>query len=625
MRLQRIALTGLILFATLFSPTSISDDKEQKPDSRAQYIRNHYQKAEYQMPMRDGTKLFATVYSPLDTSQSYPIILVRTPYSAGPYGADQYKKTLGPNAAFEQEKFIFAFADVRGKYMSEGAFVNMRPQDAYKKGKNAVDDATDSFDTIDFLVKNHPNNNRKVGMWGSSYPGYYASVATINAHKSLKAVSPQAPIADWFFDDFHRNGAFVTPMAMLFFHSFDKPRNGPHSHNEARIEVPTPDGYQFFKALGPLSNVNKNYFKGERPFWNDLVAHPNYDKFWQERDILPHLKNTKPAVLVVGGWFDTEDLYGPLQTYQTMSKQNRKDNVKFVMGPWSHGQWYRDEGKTLGDVDFGAQTSIHFQNNIQLPFFKHHLKGAKAPKLAQATMYETGANRWQTFEQWPPKNTKSEQLYLADNETLSKQKSTGFSDYISDPNNPVPFSNTINSGWNKPYMVEDQRFAARRPDVLVFNQDATNEDITIAGEIEVNLWVSTDQSAADFVVKLVDVHPGKDLNTNKADKVNGDRQQLVRWGIMRGRFRDSFSEPKPFTPNKPTLVKFTLYDVLHTIKRGHSLQIQVQSSFFPFIDRNPQIYVDSIFEAKEADFVRATHKIYHNEQHASSIKFKVLK
>ena len=625
MKLQNMALSVLITLASLISMPAKSEENKEQPNPRADYIRNHYQKVEYAIPMRDGTKLFATVYSPIDTSQSYPIILMRTPYSAGPYGADKYKKSLGPSEAFEKEKFIFAFADVRGKYMSEGEFVNMRPQNAYKKGKNAVDDATDSFDTIDFLVNNHPNNNRKVGMWGSSYPGYYTSVATINAHKALKAVSPQAPIADWFFDDFHRNGAFVTPMAMLFFHSFDKPRTGPHSHREPWIEMPTPDGYKFFKDLGPLSNVNKNHFKGERPFWNDLVAHPNYDEFWQQRDVLQHLNNTKPATLVVGGWFDTEDLYGPLQTYQAMSKQNRKDHVKFVMGPWSHGQWYRDEGQKLGDVDFGAKTSVHFQNNIQLPFFKHHLKGAKAPNLAQATMYETGANRWRNFEQWPPKNTKSHQLFLAANEKLSENSSNGFSDYISDPNKPVPFSNTINNGWNKPYMVEDQRFAANRPDVLVFNHEAVEQDITIAGEIEVNLWVSTDQSAADFVVKLVDVHPGKDLNTNKADAVNGDKQQLVRWGIMRGRFRDSFSEPKPFTPNKPTLVKFTLYDVLHTIKRGHSLQIQVQSSFFPFIDRNPQKYVDSIFEAKEEDFVKATHKIYHSKEYPSSIQFELLK
>ena len=279
----------------------------------------------------------------------------------------------------------------------------------------------------------------------------------------------------------------------------------------------------------------------------------------------------------------------------------------------------------MGEVDFGTNTSEYFQNHIQLPFFKHHLKGEPAPNLATATMFETGANRWQQFDQWPPKNTHNQTLYLAANETLSDSKSNGFSDYISDPNKPVPFSASINTGWTRPYMVEDQRFAARRPDVLVFNQTASQQDITIAGEIEVALWVSTDQSAADFIVKLVDVHPGQDFNTNKADENAGHRHQLVRWGNIRGRFRDSMSHPKPFTPNEPTLVKFKLYDVLHTIKKGHSLQIQVQSSFFPFIDINPQRYVDSIFEAKAEDFVKATHKIYHNEQYPSSVTFAVLK
>jgi putative CocE/NonD family hydrolase len=504
----------------------------------------------------------------------------------------------------------------------------MRPQDAYKRGRDAVDDATDSFDSIDWLVKNLDNTNKKVGMWGSSYPGYYTSVATINSHKALKAVSPQAPIADWFFDDFHRNGAFVTPMAFLFFDSFDKQRDGPKSHRFERNKLPTPDGYEFFKALGPLSNVNKHHFKGERPFWNEIIEHPNYDDYWQARSVLPHLNNTKPATLVVGGWFDTEDLYGPLNTYQAMSKNNRNDHVNLVMGPWSHGQWYRNSGRKLGDVDFGFNTGHWFQDNIQLPFFKHHLKGDKAPKLSQATMFETGANRWRQFDQWPPKYTSNKTLHLAANELLSSkaatQASTGHSEYISDPNKPVPFSASINSGWNKPYMVEDQRFAARRTDVLVFNADAATQDTTIAGPVKIDLWLSTSQSAADIVVKLIDVYPGKDANTNKADKENGDRHQLVRWGVIRGRFRDSFSEPKAFTPNKPTRVTFNLDDVLHTIKRGHKLQIQIQSSFFPFIDINPQKYVDNIFEAKAEDFVKATHKVYHNNSHQSKIEFTTL-
>lgn len=618
----------LFLAASLFIFSQLSLAASKKADLRAEYIRANYNKYEYQIPMRDGTKLFTVVYSPMDQRKSYPMLMSRTPYSAGPYGANQYKKTLAQTHDFEKEKFIFVFQDVRGTYMSEGKFVNMRPQCAYQKSCDSkVDDATDSYDTIDFLVKNIPNNNGKVGIYGSSYPGYYSSVATINAHKALKAVSPQAAIADWFFDDFHRNGAFVTPMAFLFFHSFDKPRPVPQAHRNERMELPTPDGYEFFRDLGPLSNVNKHYFKGERPFWNEMVEHPNYDEFWQQRDILQHLNDTKPATLLIGGWFDTEDLYGPLNTYQTMSKQNRREHIKLVMGPWFHGQWYRDEGRKLGDVDFGFNTSENFQRYVLLPFFKHHLKGTKAPKLATATMFETGANRWREFSQWPPKSLKTQRFYLAANEKLSTTASNSaqsYSDYISDPNKPVPSTNKINTGWSRPFMVEDQRFAARRTDVLVFDNPTQTQDLTLAGPIKVKLWVETDKTDADFIIKLVDVHPGTDVNSNKADKVNGDKHQLVRWGVMRGRFRNSFEKPQPFKSGEPTLVEFTIEDVLHTIKRGHRLQIQIQSSFFPFLDRNPQNYVDNIFKAKEEDFVKAHHKIFHNQQYPSSIEFGVL-
>ena len=576
-----------------------ADSKEA--DKRAEYIRSHYAKYEYQIPMRDGVKLFTSVYVPYDKSVKYPIMLQRTPYRVAPYGSNKYKTKLGPSEAFEKEGFIFVFQDVRGKYMSEGEYVNMRPQDAYQKGKKATDDATDSYDSIDWLVKNLPNNNGKVGMWGTSYPGYYTSVAAINSHKALKAISPQAPIADWFFDDFHRNGAFVTPMAFIFFDSFDKQRKGQFAYGAERMKSVTPDGYEFFRNLGPLSNVNKNYFHGERPFWNELTEHPNYDEYWQARNVLPHLNNVKPATLVVGGWYDTEDLYGPLATYQTMSKANKKDNVRLVMGPWYHGQWNRGDGNKMGEAEFGFDTSEWFQQHILLPFFNQNLKGQKSAALAQATMFETGANRWRKFDTWPPQQGKDVTLYMGAGEKLLKQKESkgGASEYISDPNKPVPHSAKVSRGWDRPYMAEDQRFSARRSDVLVFNGDVATEDQTIAGAITLNLWVSTSQSAGDFVVKLVDVFPGKDETSNKVDKETGNRHELVRWNVMRGRFRNSMSSPEPFEPNKPTLVKFDLYDVLHTIKRGHKLQIQIQSSMFPFIDVNPQKYVDNILKRNQ--------------------------
>ena len=619
-----IKILGIFYCFMFAAVAHAADDKAQ--DERAEYIRSHYAKYEYQIPMRDGVKLFTSVYIPYDKKNTYPIMMQRTPYRVAPYGVDKYKTKLGPSEIFEKEGFIFVFQDVRGKFMSQGTYVNMRPQNAADKGPKAVDDATDTYDTIDWLIKNIPNNNKKVGMWGTSYPGYYTSVAAINSHKALKAISPQAPIANWFYDDFHRNGAFSTPMAFIFFDTFDKQRDGQFAYWPEGMDSTTPDGYDFFRNLGPLSNVNKNYFHGERPFWNELTEHPNYDEFWQKRDLLQHLTNVKPATLIVGGWYDTEDLYGPLATYQKMSKRNKKDNVHLIMGPWYHGQWNRGNGDKMGEANLGFDTSKWFQERILLPFFKHNLKGSKEASLAKTTMFETGANRWREFDTWPPKKTKNVKLYMAGNEKLSPDvdKVGGTSDYVSDPNKPVPHSAHVSRGWDRPYMAEDQRFTARRTDVLVFNSEVAKVDQTIAGAIDLDLYVSTDQSAADFVVKLVDVFPGMDESTNEVDKLTGNRHELVRWGVIRGRFRDSMSQPKPFEPNKPTRVKFELLDVLHTIKRGHTLQIQVQSSMFPFLDMNPQKYVPNIFNAKETDFVKAEHKLYHSEQYPSSITFKVL-
>lgn len=622
---MKMVIRSVMLLMVLFAVNNAyAEQKDENP--REAYIRANYTKYEYQIPMRDGVKLFTSVYIPIDDTKKYPIMMQRTPYRVAPYGADKYKAKLGPSQAFEQEGFIFVFQDVRGKFRSEGEFVNMRPQDAYKRGKKATDDATDTYDTIDWLIKNIEGNNGKVGMWGTSYPGYYTSVASINSHPALKAISPQAPIADWFFDDFHRNGAFVTPMAFIFFDTFDKQREGEFSYWPEGMKSETPDGYQFFRNLGPLTNVNDKYFHGERPFWNEVIQHPNYDDYWQSRDVLQHLTNTKPATLVVGGWYDTEDLYGPLYTYQAMSKNNKEDHVKLVMGPWYHGQWQSEKGGAeLGEAQFGFDTSAWFQKDVLLPFFKTHLKGAKEAEIATATMFETGSNRWRKFDVWPPKAGSQQTMYLAKNEKLVTKKSdSGNSEYISDPNKPVPHSAKISRGWDRPYMVEDQRFAARRPDVLVFETDTLESDLTIAGAIDLDLWFSTNKSAADIVVKVVDVFPSIDENSNKVDKARGNRHELVRWGVLRGRFRESMSEPKAFVPNSPTKIEFELYDLLHTFKRGHKLQIQIQSSMFPFIDMNPQNYVENIFEAKESDFTKALHTIYHDKDHQSAIHFKTL-
>ncbi|WNG19381.1 CocE/NonD family hydrolase [Cystobacter fuscus] len=605
-------------------------------DERAAYLRANYSKFEYRVPVRDGTKLFTSVYVPNDASPSkrYPVLLVRTPYSVAPYGTDRYPARLGPTAAYEKEGFIFVFQDVRGQHMSEGTFVNMRPHLAAKKGPKDTDESTDTYDTIEWLVKNVPGNNGRVGQWGISYPGYYTSAGAIDSHPALKAISPQAPIADWFWDDMHRHGAFNLVLAFNFFSGFGLPRPQPTDSEEwKRFEHGTPDAYQFFLELGPLGNADTRYFKGDVAFWKDLAAHPNYDAFWQSRNLLPHLKNIKAAVLVVGGWFDTEDLYGPLRTYAAIEKQNPGISNSLLMGPWIHGGWMRTDGSSLGDADFGFPTSPLYQE-LGFTFFKHHLKGGEAPALSEATLFETGANRWRRFDTWPPKAVREQRLYFQPKGALAFQapSATGesFDEYVSDPARPVPYTQELTTGWAKNYMTEDQRFAAHRPDVLVYQTAPLEKDLTLAGPLEADLWVSTTGSDADWVVKLIDVNPGKlpgaspghDEGPGSIDR--GHQQTLVRGEPFRGRFRESYSQPKAFTPGEVTRVRFTINDVLHTFKRGHRVMIQVQSSWFPFIDRNPQTFVPNIFEAKEEDFVRAFHRVHHTAQHPSSLKVGVL-
>ncbi len=603
-------------------------------DTRAEYIRAHYTKYEVQIPVRDGVKLFTSLYVPNDAgpNKRYPILLVRTPYTVAPYGVDRYAPRLG-DEPYEKDGFIFAFQDVRGRYMSEGQFVDVRPQVTGKRGPKDIDESTDTYDTIDWLVKNAPGNNGRVGMWGISYPGFYASAGAIDSHPALKAVSPQAPIGDWFWDDMHRHGAFNLAMAFNFFSGFGRPRPQPTSNTEwKRFEHGTPDGYQFFLELGPLGNADARHFKGDIAFWKDITSHPNYDAFWQARSLLPHLKNIKAAMLVVGGWYDTEDLYGPLRTYAAIEKQNPGITNMIVMGPWPHGGWMRGEGKALGDADFGFPTSDTYRA-LEFSFFKHHLKGGEKPDLPEAMMFETGANRWRRFDTWPPKQVREQRLYFQPKGGLSFQappaRGESFDEYVSDPAKPVPYTAEITAGWARNYMAEDQRFAATRPDVLVYQTEPLEKDLTLAGPLEAELWVSTTGTDADWVVKLIDVNPGKLPGFSERDEREGQRnrggqQTLVRGEPFRGRFRDSYSEPKPFKPGEVTKVRFVINDVLHTFPRGHRVMIQVQSSWFPFIDRNPQTFVPNIFEAKEEDFVRAFHRLHHSAEQPSAIKVGVL-
>lgn len=568
-------------------------------DERGDYIRAHYTKTEVRIAMRDGKRLFTAIYAPndLDPQKDYPILFTRTPYSVGPYGIERYKGALGPSVDFERSGYIFVFQDVRGRYMSEGEFVNMRPH-VDRKLPQEIDESSDTYDTIEWLVRNVPRNNGRVGMWGISYPGFYTSAGAIDSHPALMAISPQAPIADWFFDDFHRNGAFVLPMGFNFFSSFGKPRPEPTPVPATGVQPPTRDGYQFFLDLGPLSNVDKSFFHDQIGFWNELEAHPNYDSFWQSRNLLPHLKNIRAAVLTVGGWYDTEDLYGPLATYATIERLNPNTSNNLVMGPWYHGGWNRDEGRKLGQADFGFATADWYREQVQFPFFEQHLKARPGRSLAEATMFETGANRWRQFDQWPPRQVKPTELYMGPRGSLVNERpaEAGEDSYFSDPHKPVPYTLEITTQWARDYVTEDQRFAAWRPDVLVYRGPVLSDTLTVAGPIEVDLWVTSTATDADWIVKLVDEFPGAPVDGSKPTEGAGDallsgRQELVRAGVMRGRFRDSFERPAPMRPGEPTRVVFQLSDVLHTFRPGHRVMIQVQSTWFPFIDRNPQKFV----------------------------------
>lgn len=620
----KLSWLGIVLVLVGFSAFA------QQTDSA--YVRENYTKIERNIPMRDGIKLFTAIYIPKKKGQQYPFMISRTPYTSAPYGEDKYKTSLGPSSLFLKEGFIFVYQDVRGRWMSEGEFVDVRPHLDKKQGNKDIDESTDTYDTIDWLIKNVPDNNGKAGIYGISYPGFYSTASLPGAHEGLKAVSPQAPVTDWFMgDDFHHNGAFFITDAFSFYSSFGVPRPKPITPDQGPkpFKFPIADNYRFYLSIGALKNVNKKYFGDTIKFWNDLMAHGTYDAFWKERNIRPHLKNIKPAVLVVGGFFDAEDAYGALHTYQAIEKQNPSAKNSLVMGPWFHGGWSRGTGASFGDINFGQETSTWYQKNLEFPFFMHYLKDAPEAKIAEANIFITGSNEWKSFETWPPKDTESKTLYFQNNGKLSFNKptaATGFDQYESDPNAPVPYQDGIQARRTREYMIDDQRFAARRPDVKTFQTEVLTEDITFTGPLLANLLVSTTGTDADYVVKLIDVYPedAVAMQPNPKGIIMGGYQMLVRGEIMRGKFRNSFEKPEPFVPGKVTQVKYTLPDVAHTFKKGHRIMIQVQNSWFPLVDRNPQKFVD-IYKADDSDFQKATHRIYHDKQYPSSLSVNVLK
>lgn len=609
---------------------NFSREKIEAPAGSSEWVKSHFIKKEVYIPMRDGVRLFTSIYTPKDTSRRYPILITRTPYNIEPAGED------GTSAAFlfmnhlMQDGYIVVLQDVRGRFMSEGEFVDVRPYNPNKKSKTETDDNSDTYDSIDWLVKNVPGNNGRAGIYGVSYDGFYSTMALPNAHPALKAASPQAPVTNWFIgDDWHHNGALFLMDGFNFYSFIGVPRPKPTRIWPKQFNWPVQDNYRFFLELGPIKNVKAKYFGDSIKFWNDLTAHPNYDDFWKARDPRPHLKNLTPAVLTVGGWFDAEDCYGALRTYEAIEKQNPATmSNRLIIGPWFHGQWSSGDAEKMGNVHWGFNTAEHYKD-VERRFFKHYLHGEGALDLPEADIFITGANEWRSFETWPPKNVMQQKLYFQPTGGLSfsAPSATGsFDEYMADPMKPVPYTEDVHRQRTRAYMTDDQRFAARRPDVMVYQTDVLTEDVTLTGPLTADLFVSTTGTDADYVVKVIDVFPDTLSNYPDNDKkvpMQG-YQMLVRGEVMRGRFRNSFEKPEAFVPNKVTEVKFELPDVAHTFKRGHRIMIQVQNSWFPLVDRNPQKFVD-IYNCSESDFQKAMHRIYHDQKNPSHVQVWRLK
>ncbi|WP_184547363.1 CocE/NonD family hydrolase [Mucilaginibacter sp. FT3.2] len=620
---QLLFVLGLAMWCTCASAQSSEDST---------YIRQNYTKIEKYITMRDGKKLFTSIYQPKDQSKKYPIMMTRTPYTVSPYGENEYRRTLGQNMLFARSGFIFVYQDVRGKWMSEGDYVDVRPIIDKKKNKTDIDESTDTYDTIDWLVKNLPNNNGRVGIEGISYPGFYSTASLPNAHPALKAVSPQAPVTDWFLgDDFHHNGAFMMMDAFNFYTGFGIPRPKPITPKEFKggIKPIFKDSYKFYLEMGALPNFKKRYMGDSMKFWNELMAHPNYDEFWKAMNIRPHLKNITPATMTVGGFFDAEDCFGALHVYEALEKQNPQSHKNMlVMGPWFHGGWESKDATLFADQNFGSNTAQWFRENIELPFFNYYLKDEGTMDLPEASIFITGSNQWKKFATWPPQNITEKTLYFQADGKLSfaaPATTNSFDEYVSDPNAPVPYQDGIQKARTREYMLDDQRFAGRRPDVKVYQTDTLTEDMTLTGPIMADLFASTTGTDADYVVKLIDVFPDTYANPipNPKNVTLAGYQMLIRGEVFRGRFRNSFEKPEAFVPGKVTEIKYALPDVGHTFRKGHRIMIQVQNSWFPLVDRNPQKFVD-IYQATDADFQKATHRIYHDVQNKSSVKITVL-
>lgn len=626
-----LTLLACTLLAVPSLPALAATEATETP--KVDYVRAHYTKHEYRIPMRDGARLFTAVYVPKDQGKAWPILMSRTPYSVAPYGTDQYRERLGPSEEFDKAGYIFVFQDVRGRYMSEGTFVEMRPHLDQKSGPKDIDESTDTYDTIEFVLKHVPGHNGRVGQVGISYPGFFTAAGMIDSHPALKAASPQAPMIDLFKgDDTYHNGAYMLAANFLFYDHF-KPFPIPQTppKESVHFDMGTPDAYDFLLRIGPTSRLDQDCYKGANPYFADGLYHTTHDAYWQARNLAPHLRNIKCAVLIVGGWFDAEDLSGPFRAFHAIAAQNPGTPLHLAIGPWVHGGWARNDGDHLGDISFDAKTSEFFQKQVEFPFFEHYLRDQEAD-LPRAWMFETGTNVWRRQAEWPAARTRPRTLYFRRGGLLSFDPPAAGetpSTYVSDPAHPVPFTGYVTDTIPQRYMVDDQRFASRRPDVLTFQTEPLEQDVTLAGPVSPRLFVATTGTDADFVVKLIDVSPGDraDRYIAKGGKNQidtppvrlGGYEQLLRGEPFRAKFRRSWEKPEPMVPGQREEIAFAMPDVLHTFRRGHRIMVQVQSSWFPLVDRNPQTFTD-IPHAKPEDFKPATQTVYHEAGAASGLE-----
>lgn len=585
-----------------------------------------YKRTSMMIPMRDGVKLFTLILSPVNSPVPVPILLQRTPYGASFGNQDSviHIPAEASIASLAREGYIFVFQDIRGKYKSEGQMQIHQPL-VHTKKKGAIDESTDTYDTIDWLIKNVTGNNGKAGIYGISYPGWLALVGAVDPHPALKAASEQACMGDLFLgDDFHHNGAFRLSYGMEYSYEveFDKT-------TDSDFPFPQFDLYDWYLQLGSLKNVNEKYFHQKIPTWNNFVQHPNYDAFWQSNSPLSYVQYPQIPQLHVGGYYDQEDMNGPQLMYGHMEKKDSFNRNFIVLGPWNHGQWGRAKADSLGKISFESQTGVWFRE-LQKKWFDYWLKGIGDGKFAEANCFQTGNNVWKTYSTWPPKEAKKQKLYAAANNKCSFNKPTnnsGSISYTSDPAKPVPYrmppiEATYGTGsrWRQ-WHVEDQRFVFSRPDVVSFISDSLANDIIVTGKITAHIFASTTGTDADWIVKLIDVYPDRDPK----NLLMSEYQLPVAMEAFRGRFRKSFEKPEPLVPNMPEEFIIDLHQINHAFKKGHKMMIQIQSTWFPVIDRNPQKFVPNIFEAKETDFIKAEHKIYFNSRFPTYIELPVMK